>query len=201
MGKEDPVLVDMLRLNQQQAAGLIGVTSRTLRDWPDAPRNDDGSYDGPALVKWRIEKQAHPTGLVLDDERARLAKEQADRLGIENAIRRGGIADLSVVGQVLSSAFGAFRARMLAIPSKLAPKVNPGNPNLARDVIQLELCTTLDELSAIDVRGIVIERAAVSAGPAPDTALPAEIDGERVGRPRAKAQPRKQRRTGKMGDK
>lgn len=39
-------------LNQQAAAYLIGQTARNLRDRSDAPRNEDGTYDGAALVSW-----------------------------------------------------------------------------------------------------------------------------------------------------
>jgi hypothetical protein len=46
----------MLRALRQQAAGvLVGWSARILRDSP-APRSADGSYDGPRLVAWFVER-------------------------------------------------------------------------------------------------------------------------------------------------
>lgn len=45
----------MLRLRHQAAAALLGWDPRKLRD-SIAPRNADGSFDGPRLVQWLLEK-------------------------------------------------------------------------------------------------------------------------------------------------
>ena len=37
-------------LSQRATAWLLGVSPRTLRDYVDLPRNDDGSYDGQEVV-------------------------------------------------------------------------------------------------------------------------------------------------------
>lgn len=202
VGNEAPdALVDLRKLTQQRAAALIGVTARSLRDWSEAPRNDDGTYSGDELVAWRIAQFASPEGsLDLDREKARHAKEQADRLALENAARRGELAEMSEVHKVWSAALSAFRSRMLATPSKLAPSVNPGDPNRARDVIERELTAILAELAALDVGAVETERAAEPSGPAADPAPAPEADSKPVGRPRAKAQRRKQRGAGKVAD-
>lgn len=195
MGKEATEgAVILHRLTQQQAAALIGVTARTLRDWADAPRNLDESYNGPELVQWLLAKRSSKTGLDLEEERARLAKEQADKAALDNAVRRSELADLAAVAEVWGALLAAFRARMLATPSKLAPTVNPGNPNLARDAIEHELSAILAELADVDVRGLPIERPAETGGPADDPPATAEAEGQRVGRPRKAAKSRKQRR-------
>src|SRR5262249_47996595 len=93
------------------------------------------------------------SALDLDHERARLAKAQADKTEMENAIRRGEIADLQTIGEEWARLLTAFRARLLASASKLAPHVNPENPNLARDLIEREMHEILSELSAYSADG------------------------------------------------
>ena len=43
---------DLLKLSQREAAALLGMNARSLRDDGSIPRNQDGSYSGPELVKW-----------------------------------------------------------------------------------------------------------------------------------------------------
>lgn len=43
-------------LGQAAAALLVGVTPRTLRETPAAPRGADGLYDGPQLVRYFRER-------------------------------------------------------------------------------------------------------------------------------------------------
>ncbi len=136
------------KLDQTDIAEVHGVTSRTIREWGEQglPRNPDGSYDGPATIEWRI---ARSTGgaLDLDQERARLAKEQADKTALENAQRRGELVDLNTIGEELGRALAAFRARLLGAANKLAPRVNPEDPARAQQIIAAELEQVLTDLS------------------------------------------------------
>jgi phage terminase Nu1 subunit (DNA packaging protein) len=84
--------------------------------------------------------------LKLDDERARLAKEQADRASMDNEVRRGELLDAAIVGQDIENAFNVFRQKLLSAPTKLAPLLSPEKPNAARDVIAAELERILAEL-------------------------------------------------------
>jgi transcriptional regulator with XRE-family HTH domain len=43
---------DLLKLSQREAAAMLGMNARSLRDDGSIPRNQDGSYSGPELVKW-----------------------------------------------------------------------------------------------------------------------------------------------------
>lgn len=57
----------------------------------------------------------------LVDERARLAKEQADKAQMENAARRGELVERADVDAAVVAAFTRVKSRLLAIPSKAAP--------------------------------------------------------------------------------
>ena len=47
--------VDVGSVSQTVAARVLGVTTKTVRDW-DCPRNGDDTYDLAAVVQWRIEQ-------------------------------------------------------------------------------------------------------------------------------------------------
>lgn len=57
------------KLTQASAARLLGISTRTLRDSYDAPRNGDGSYSGPALVAWSRDRLDRPELSESDHER------------------------------------------------------------------------------------------------------------------------------------
>ena len=85
--------------------------------------------------------------LKLDDERARLAHEQANRAEMENEVRRGELLDQTQLEPELERAMVTFRQKMLSAGTKLAPLVAPDNPNAARDIINAEVERILTELA------------------------------------------------------
>lgn len=133
-------------LSQQDAAYLLSVTSRTLRDWPDVPRNEDGTYDGAAVVRYLVSRYERDGNF--DDQRERLAAAQAEKVETENAVRR---KELAVVGDVIAvwtDHIIAARAKLLSLPSKLAPTLtNLDDPNLIAASIRAEVNAALHELA------------------------------------------------------
>ena len=47
-------------LSQRAAAWLLGVSPRSLRDYVDLPRNDDGTYNAREVIAW-VRSKARPT--------------------------------------------------------------------------------------------------------------------------------------------
>lgn len=139
-------MTDIRRLKQQTAAELLGVTARTLRDWTDAPRNADGSYDGPALVAWLVQRHG---GSDLDPvhERARRDKEQADRLALENRLRRGEVAPLAEVARAWEAVLQACRLRLLRLPTDCAAAVPPDQAATVQATVRNGVHEALRELS------------------------------------------------------
>lgn len=68
----------MKKLNQQAAGWLIGVPVRTLRDWPEAPRCSDGTYDAAALVAWNRNTIAAKDWVRFSGRSAREVREHGD---------------------------------------------------------------------------------------------------------------------------
>lgn len=109
--------IDSLRsLTQKTAGWLIGRTDRQLRNCPDAPRNEDGTYNAQHVVRWWIEKQTASldTGPTTDNlERLR---------GIEGDIRalkldqmRGSVVALEDVAHAANVILGGIRKSLIAL--------------------------------------------------------------------------------------
>jgi len=138
-------------LTQTQVAALLGVTPRTLRDWADAPRNGDGSYFGPAIVAYYIAKRVgadgedgerHPT------QRERLAAAQAEKVEVENRVRRNELVEIEQVGAQWDDLILAAKAKFTVMPSKLAPQlVGRTDPNDIRLILKSEINAALIELA------------------------------------------------------
>ncbi len=99
MANVKPAEIPLEKLNQQQAAFILNVTSRSLRDWTDAPRNSDGTYHAQKLVEWYVGR-LNQTEEGFDNQRERLAAAQAEKVETENRLRRGELADMAEVAQV-----------------------------------------------------------------------------------------------------
>lgn len=81
----------------------------------------------------------------LDNERARLAKSQADRSEIEVARMRAELVPAVEIEKAWNDLATAFRAKILSLPTKLAPKLAGRN---AIAEIQGVLCDALEEALA-----------------------------------------------------
>ena len=144
-------MAGITNLSQIQVATLLGVTPRTLRDWADAPRNADGSYHGPAIVAYFIAKRCgsetedgerHPT------QRERLAAAQAEKVEVENRIRRGELCEIELVGAEWDDIVMSARAKFLSLPTKVAPQlIGRTDPNVIRSILKTEIDSALAELA------------------------------------------------------
>ena len=190
-------MVDLSRLTQQQAAEICGVTSRTLRDWADAPRNRDGSYHARELVAWLVARAAGSGDF--DNQRERLAAAQAEKVEHDNAVRKGWLADLKVVTKFWADCLANMRARLLNLGPKLGPQlVNIGDPHVIAAAIRAEVYAALAELAEYEPRPDGGTEAV--AGSADGAEAAADPDGKRVVRPRKATQQRKQRRARALAD-
>ena len=93
--------------------------------------------------------------LDLTAERARFAAAQADDREMKNALARRDHITVGEFHQMMTSAFGRVRAKMLALPSKMAPlvmsvKTAAEAQKMLRDVVH----GALDELAATTVTGV-----------------------------------------------
>lgn len=145
----------------------------------------------------RMGAPAGDDGLDLVQERARLAKEQADKTAMENAARRGEMVDAKEVARAVGQMLGMARARLLALPARFAT-IGTADPAKARAKAKELIDEALDELARPPFDDAEPGAGTERGGENLDAA--AEPDDQRVGRRRARAKPRGKRRAGKMAD-
>jgi phage terminase Nu1 subunit (DNA packaging protein) len=182
MARVNPAHVELARLNQQQAAYLLGVTSRTLRDWADAPRNRDGTYDARDLVKWYATRNTLAATDDFENQRERLAAAQAERVEMENAIRRGQLAECAAVQAGWADHIAAARAKLLSLPAKLGPQLtNISDASVAADKIRADIYAAIDELSEWELPETDDDGGGNAPADGERLEKPAAPDRERVG--------------------
>lgn len=82
-------------------------------------------------------------------ERARRDKETADKLALENALRRGELAEVSQVQSTWADHIAAARAKLLSMPTKLGPQLtHVADPNIIAGRIRAEVYAAINELAA-----------------------------------------------------
>jgi terminase small subunit / prophage DNA-packing protein len=163
-------------VTQLELADIHGVDVRTVRRWDEDghPRNEDGSYTPAESIRWVIGRESG-SSLDYTAERARLAKAQADKTEIENAVRAG---ELSVTARVVEW-YGAMVAnaknRLLQVPDAIGQQFDP---ETARRVVALARERIHEALAELAGPGITVARADTG-----DVGAAADADGEPVGGP------------------
>lgn len=191
----------MREVSGSELAELTGKTWRTVKSLLETagirPRRRSGRadlYDSEAALRAIF---APMSAEEYDDQRQRLAAAQAEKVERDNALRRGELAQRADVDRFWTDCIANARAKALAIDSKLSPRlVNIGDARLIAAAIRAEVHAFLSELADYEPGG----RGGVDQGREPDMGTTAGVDGESVGRPRAKAVNGKQRRARPVAD-
>lgn len=124
--------------------------------------------------------------LDLTAERARKAKEEADKLEMQNAQMRGELLARDDVTAAVVGAFARVRARLIGVPSKVAPVVvSMEAPAEAEAAIRGAVYEALKELADTSVSDLCGN----DGGMVEDTGAAAGPDGEPMGGCKAQAQP------------
>lgn len=124
---------------QRQFADMIGVSesavSSMVRDGVIVAGQPVGSWlkDYCARLREQAAGRAATGDLDLAGERARLAKEQADKIAMQNAEKRAELGPVSLIEQVLTKAAGRISGVFDAIPGMVKRRV----PNLRSEDIDL----------------------------------------------------------------
>lgn len=118
-------------LTTTEMAEILGLHPRTLRRLADegkvhrAPKGN-GMYWHKASVQTYCQhlrevagNKGHSGDIDLTAERARLAKEQADKAALQNAVLRGEMVKVKAVEAAWLGASTAARRRLLAVPSRM----------------------------------------------------------------------------------
>ncbi len=147
-------------------AKLLDLTDRRVQQLTSEgviPKTERGRYElVPAVrgyIRYLRDRSIGKDGAVIPDiasERARLTREQADKMAMENAKARGELIPTPLVQKSIERAFSAFGSRIDAVPRKAVPRLKGCSGDAAREKVLRELIReALHELSAFDFSGII----------------------------------------------
>lgn len=123
MSGSDPKLCTIVELS-----ALFGVNSRTMRTWlegldPDVPggagRGNSAKWILPRVITHKYAIRDSGEALDLNAERARLAKEQADKLAMENDVTRSNQVSIEVAAQEYERAISELVAFLDSLPAQV----------------------------------------------------------------------------------
>lgn len=136
-------------------AGIADKVVRAALDGipPDGTRGNSQRAYFLATV-WRALQGPTADGeLDAEQQRARRDKEQADHLALRNATTRGELAPVEELDAIWSQHIAAARARLLSMPSKLAPQLAGQDAAQIATAIKTEVHAALAELSEYTPEG------------------------------------------------
>lgn len=147
---------------QAECADWLGLSERRFRELISegvVTAADKSAYDLKSVVR---EYTAHLREIAAGrggaasqankaDEDARLARARADKAEMELAEARGQLIPADQIGDALNTAVQIMRTRVLAIPTKAAPRVGAKDISAAEQVIRAEVVEALSELSQVVV--------------------------------------------------
>lgn len=142
---------------QAELAAHLGVSAKYIGDLIGKgviQRAPVGKYDLDACRKSYIEHireqaagRASAGELNLSEERARLAKEQADAKEMENAVERGDLVYIEDVAKQIEHQLTKVRTRLLSVPTKVAPEAHScASVREVQNVIEQAITEALNEL-------------------------------------------------------
>lgn len=144
-------------------AKALNITARRVQQLKSEgmPSAGRGRYElGPCMawyiryLQGKLDKLGPNTNPETPDllaEKTRLAREQGDKLALENSIKRGQLLYADDVSRVWADHISSAKSKILVIPSKLGPQlVNIDNANVIAGKLRDELDAALAELAASD---------------------------------------------------
>ena len=141
-------------VSKKAAAEFFGVSVQALDGWftagcPVAKRDQNDRIellDLRVMTQWRIDRAGD--GGELDRERTRLTKAQADKTELEVAELKAKLVRMELVVPHWQAMVAAMRAKLLAIPAKVAPQVaGPDSLSRTQELIQDGVYQALSEIA------------------------------------------------------
>lgn len=187
-------------------ARLLNVTERRVQQLAKdgiIPKPLKGKYDLVGCVQGYIrylQDRDSAKGVAAIDshlERARLIKAKADKTEIEVHALKATYIQAAEVERIWCAIIGAFRAKLLALPSKCSQLIAPlSKPEDIREVLNRQVYEALNELAAYEPQRFTESDCAVPER----TEAAAETDSEPMGGHVQETKPGSKRRAGKVAD-
>lgn len=141
-----------IEVTAKELGELLGRSARHIRQL-----TADGILTRVARGKYPLAENLKSYLLMLETpsepgemrrERLRVVQAQAEKLERENAVARGELIEIELVGQEVEDSFARCRARLMAVPGNVAATVvGETDPNVVQSRVMDEVSAALNELS------------------------------------------------------
>lgn len=160
----------MVNLPYSAIARFTGVPASTIAYWHDrgfVPDSDDMEIIVKAIIDFlrkQLEEKKQENSQKGDKnnyfaEKTRLTSAQADKVELENAVRQGELFEAQEAERIWSAQIGACRARLLSLPTKLAPELaGITDPIAVQERLRSTIHEALQELSKINFEEMGTDR-------------------------------------------
>lgn len=185
-----------MRAKPPELAKIVGRSTVQVYNWikEGCPRNEDGTLEVPEVIDWLVQRNAGRTSAM--EQKTRLTRAQADKAELQAARLRSDLVPVEEVQLVWNRMLGAFRARALALPTRVAVQTAAAQPSFEehRQILDDAVYEFLAELAnyepSRDIPGTDAEHPETTAAP----------KRKRVGRSGTGAQSGSKRGAGKVAD-
>ena len=141
-----------LKISRARFARMTGRSPQAVSQWIADGLPHDGGGRGNRIVidldralPWLIDNRGAPPG----SERERLAKEQADRLALQNAQTRRELVRADHVERTIGEALGLLKEQINGIPGRLASQLaSVEDPAMCRSLLMGESARILNSYKA-----------------------------------------------------
>lgn len=119
-----------------------------------APDSESKDARGRSARHWRMARvfehlAAKPDSL--SEDKSRLARAQAEKIEMENAVRKGDLAEISIIAEEFGNAVATARSLLLAIPAKIANDLaRIKNAAVAESVMYAAITEVMHQLANFD---------------------------------------------------
>ena len=141
-----------IKVSRARFARMTGRSPQAVSQWIADGLPHDGGGRGNRIVidldralPWLIDNRGAPPG----SERERLAKEQADRLALQNAETRRELVRADHVSWFVGEALGQLKEQIMGLPGRLATQLaSIDDPAITRSTLKSEAARILHSFRA-----------------------------------------------------
>jgi len=149
-----------IAVTQKVFGEIVGISQPAVSDLIKRGILTDGDIASNWLIAYCSHLREQAAGragsdgsLDLVSERARLAKEQADKVAFQNAITRNQLAPVDLLEEVLAKAAARINGKFDSIPGRVKRRF-PSLPSEAIDLIDSEISIVRNEVASMSLNDI-----------------------------------------------
>lgn len=160
-------------VNKARLSKILGKSEMTLTTWQKegmpiketgGKKGKSNNYDTAEVIGWML-LRSNNTAQAIEKAKLRLVLAQAELEELKVLEKKEELIPLEKMQYILTHMLGKFRAKILALPSKLAPRVaNEKEPKKVEKILTVACHEVLSELADNDLEPDTTPKSSSSKG-------------------------------------